>query len=95
MYNINSVKPLICWEHGQGFLVKMRFGSNNALYSARLRFMFIFLLTPFNTGNRCSLNQMSSWCCLLKCLLQKQCNVVFKSTKREKRFLMSLFLFLS
>ena len=31
-----------------------------------------FLLTPFNTKNCCSLNQISAWCCLLKCFLQKK-----------------------
>ena len=33
--------------------------------------MFIFLLTPFNARNCYSLNQISAWCCLLKCFLQK------------------------
>ena len=59
------------------------FGSNNAFYSF---ITFIFLLTPFSTTNCCFLNQISAWCCLLKCFLQKDCNVVLYSKKHEKVF---------
>ena len=64
------------------------FGSNNALYSARLPFiMFIFLLTPFNTRNCCSLNQISGWCCLLKCFFTKKCTLMlFCSQWNMKNF---------
>ena len=51
------------------------FGSNNALHPVRLPCK-IFPLTAFNNRNCCSLNQISGWCCLLRCFLQKKCNVV-------------------
>ena len=46
--------------------------------------MFIFLLTPFNTRNCCSLNQISAWCCLVKCFLQK--NVMLFCSQRSVNY---------
>ena len=88
------MKPPIYMGQGQDFLVKMRglsihwyvihgFESNNALYSARLPFT-IFLLTPFNTRNCCSLNQISG-CCLLKWFSQKNV-MLFCSQWNVKNF---------
>ena len=47
--------------------------------------MFIIFLTPFNTRNCCSLNQISAWCCLLKCFLQKNV-MLFCSQWNVKNF---------
>ena len=52
---------------------------NNALYSASLLFIFIFLLTPFNTRD-CyyfKSNLRLVCCCLLTCFLQKAGNLFY------------------